>query len=332
MTRRRSYVSTFAQMQREAARAQAAQVRAQTAARKEAERARTAYLRAQVADEKERKRLYAESRAAEVAAKNDDLEAEIAALQGLLAATFKVNDQISFSSLKKPAAVPPWRHPELEKPEPPPVPDAFKPAPPTGLSKVFGKGKYEQAFEEGRVKYEGAVQEHAVREQQRAASLAKARAEWQAAVESANAEARRQHAEVDAFEAEYRRGTQDAVAAYCSMVLEASQYPQGFPQQFKLAYVPESRQAVVEYELPTVAVVPAVKAYRYVKTSDAVTETSRPQLRSSPSMPPRSRRSRSARSMSCWRRIQEDTSTRWSSMALSTPPTQAAGGACARAW
>ena len=111
MARRRSYMSTFAQMQREAARAQAAQVRAQTAARKEAERARTAYLRTQVADEKERKRLYAESRAAEVAAKNDDLEAEIAALQGLLAATFKVNDRISFSSLKKPAAVPPWRHP-----------------------------------------------------------------------------------------------------------------------------------------------------------------------------------------------------------------------------
>jgi restriction system protein len=277
MTRRRSYVSTFAQIQREAARTQAAQVRAQTATRREAERARAAYLRAQAADEKERKRLYAESRAAEVAARNDDLEAEIAALQGLLAATLRVNDQISFQSLKKPAAVPPWRHAHLETPEPPPAPDAFKPAQPTGLSKVFGKGKYEQAFEEGRARYERAVQEHAVREQQRAAALAKARAEWQAAVESANAEARRQHSEIDAFEAEYRRGAQDAVAAYCSMVLEASQYSQGFPQQFKLAYVPESRQTVVEYELPTVAVIPAVKTYRYVKTSDTVTETSRPQ-------------------------------------------------------
>src|SRR5690242_19896789 len=167
MARRRSYMSTYAQRQREAARAQAAQVRAQTAARREAERARAAYLRAQAADEKERKRLYAESRAAEVAARNDDLEAEIAALQGLLAATLRVNDRISFQSLKKPAAVPPWRHAHLETPEPPPVPDAFKPAQPTGLSKVFGKGKYEQAFEEGRVRYERAVQEHAVREQQR---------------------------------------------------------------------------------------------------------------------------------------------------------------------
>src|SRR5713226_6947827 len=154
MARRRSYVSTFAQMQREATRAQAAQVRAQAAARREAERARAAYLRAQATDEKERKRLYAESRTAEVAARNDDLEAEVAALQSLLAATLRVNDQISFQSLKKPAAVQPWRHARLEAPEPPPVPDVFKPTAPTGLSKVFGKGKYEQAFEEGRMKYE----------------------------------------------------------------------------------------------------------------------------------------------------------------------------------
>jgi len=57
-------------MQREAARAQAAQVRAQAAARQEAERARTAYLRAAAAEEKERKRLYVESRMADVAAMN----------------------------------------------------------------------------------------------------------------------------------------------------------------------------------------------------------------------------------------------------------------------
>jgi restriction system protein len=277
MARRRSYVSAFAQMQREAARAQAAQVRAQAAARREAERARTAYLRATAADEKQRKRLYAESRAAEVAARNDDLDAEITALQDLLAVTLKVNDRISFSSLKKPAAVPPWRGAQLERPEPPPAPDAFRPAPPTGLSKVFAKSRYEQAFEEGRVRYEGAVQEHAARERQRTIALERSRAEWRAAAEAANAEARRQHAEIDAFEADYRRGVQDAVATYCSMVLEASQYPKSFPQQFKLAYVPGSRQAVVEYELPTVAFVPAVKAYRYVKTSDTVAETPRPQ-------------------------------------------------------
>jgi restriction system protein len=276
MARRRSFTSAIAQMQREAARAQAAQVRAQAATRRAAERAHAAYLRAQAADEKERKRLYAESRAAEVAAMNDDLEAEVAALQGLLEATLEVNDRISFSSLKKPAVVLPWRHAELERPEPPPAPETFRPVQPTGLSKMFGKGKYEQALEEGRLRYESAVQEHRAREQWRTAALTKARAEWQAASDAANAEVQRQHAEVEAFEADYRRGVQEAVTTYCSMVLEASQYPKGFPQEFRLAYVPESRQAVIEYELPTVAVVPAVKAHKYAKISDAITESPRP--------------------------------------------------------
>jgi restriction system protein len=277
MARRRSFVSVMAQMQRDAARAQAAQVRAQAASRREAERARAAYLRARTADEKERKRLYAESQAADVTAMNDDLEAEVEGLHGLLAVALEVDDRISFPALKKPAEVPAWQHPELEKQEPPPVPDAFRPSQPTGLSKVFGKTKYEQAFEDGRVRYETAVQEYRVREHERAAALAQARAGWQAAADAATVQAQKQHAEVDAFEADYRRGVPDAVATYCSMVLEASQYPKGFPQEFKLAYVPESRQVVVEYELPTVAVVPTVKASKYVKSSDTITESPRPQ-------------------------------------------------------
>jgi HJR/Mrr/RecB family endonuclease len=44
----------------------------------------------------------------------------------------------------------------------------------------------------------------------------------------------------------------------------------------KVAYTPQSRQLVVEYELPAVDVVPKAKSYRYVKTQDKVVETARP--------------------------------------------------------
>ena len=277
MARRSSLFSGYAQMQREAARAQAAQVRAQATARREAERARNAYLRAVAAEEKERKRLYTESRTADVAAMNDDLEAVVKALEGLLAAALKAGDLVSFSSLKTPASPPPWRHAELEQAEPPPLLESFMPAPLTGLSKVLGKGKHDQAVAASRARYEQAVSDHHAREQWRSRALAAARAEWQAVVDAANAQARRQHQEIDAFEADYRRGDLDAIVSYCSLVLEASRYPDGFPQEFKFAYVPESRQAVVEYELPTVEVVPAVKAYRYVKAGDTIAESARPQ-------------------------------------------------------
>ena len=102
------------------------------------------------------------------------------------------------------------------------------------------------------------LSEHREREDQRSRALASARAEWQAAVNAG---------EIDTFEADYRRGDLDAIVSYCSLVLELSLYPDGFPQEYKFAYVPESRQAIVEYELPTAEVVPTVKAYRYVKAS-----------------------------------------------------------------
>jgi restriction system protein len=275
MARRSSLYSGYAQRQREAARAQAAQVRAQAAARREAERAQAAYLRAQAAEEKERKRLYAESRAAEVAAMNADLEAAVSALESLLAASLRAGDLVSFSALKQPESPPPWGHADLERAEP--APAAFMPAPPAGLAKMFGKSKHERAVAEERTRYEYAVAEHRRREEQRTQALAKARAEWQAAAALRQAETKKQHEQVDTFEADYRRGDLDAVVSYCSMVLEASAYPDGFPQRFKFAYVPESRQAVVEYELPTVDVVPTVKVYRYVKTSDTIAESARPQ-------------------------------------------------------
>ena len=60
------------------------------------------------------------------------------------------------------------------------------------------------------------------------------------------------------------------------MVLASSSYPDGFPQHAKIAYVPESKQLVIEYDLPSFEVIPDVGLYKYVKTKDEVTETARP--------------------------------------------------------
>jgi restriction system protein len=47
--------------------------------------------------------------------------------------------------------------------------------------------------------------------------------------------------------------------------------------RLRVAYSPESHQAVIEYELPEVNVVPTTKIYRYVKSRNTVVETARPQ-------------------------------------------------------
>jgi len=235
MARRRSVVSAFAQMQRDAARANAAQMRAETAARREADRAHAAFVRAAAADERERKRLYAESRSAAVAASNAELDATVQALGEVLTSSLGRDCRLSFASLKQPAAPPAWQHGHLEQTEPEPDPRAFTPPPPTGLSKMFGSSKHEQAVAAGQAAYAHAVEAHRSREANRVAALGQVRADWQAAVDQANAKAQHQHREIDALEAEYHRGDPDAVISYSSMVLEASRYLEGFPQKFKLA-------------------------------------------------------------------------------------------------
>ncbi len=77
MARRSSLFRSIAQKQREAERIRIAQERAQTQAAKAAAQAQKAYQRAQIADQKERARLYAESRAADVAKLNEELESDI---------------------------------------------------------------------------------------------------------------------------------------------------------------------------------------------------------------------------------------------------------------
>jgi len=80
--------------------------------------------------------------------------------------------------------------------------------------------------------------------------------------------AQQRNEEIKEFEVAYRAGDPTAIITYNTMVLERSQYPNGFPQEFSLAYVPESKQLVVEYQLPTAKIVPVFAEIRYVKARD----------------------------------------------------------------
>ena len=68
----------------------------------------------------------------------------------------------------------------------------------------------------------------------------------------------------------------ETVTSHFSLVLDNSPYPEGFPKKHRVAFVPESRQLVVDYELPLVSIVPSVKAYRYVRSRNETDETARP--------------------------------------------------------
>ncbi len=268
MARRKSFAANVAQIQRETSRAHAAHVRAQAQAETARARARSAQLKAAAAHDREQKRLYGEARMAEIAAMNAELAEQIEQLETVLAAGLRSHPSLQLASLKQdPAAADaPFRR--WETPEPTPLHDSYLPETPTGLGKLLGKAKHQQAVALAEADFARDLGLHQQRETERVQRYNQARAAFEA-------EVAQQHAEVDAFAAAYQAGDPQAVVAYCELVLSARIYPPGVGAGFKLAYVPESRQAVIEYELPTTDIVPAVKSYRYVKTSDTVTETAR---------------------------------------------------------
>ena len=88
-----------------------------------------------------------------------------------------------------------------------------------------------------------------------------------------------QHAEIEDFVDRLHRREADAIVEYCAMVLENSEYPDVFPQHARLAYVPESAQLVIEYDLPTFEAIPTAESYRYVKSKDDITSKAWPETK-----------------------------------------------------
>lgn len=277
MARRGGLIANLAATQGERERQYAAEIRAQAAAAREAQRAQAAYERAARADERERKRHYQESRAADVAADNSGIESRLSDLNSLLAAALTKDDYIDLETFKRQPSLPVWHGRRDLQPADPPQIEQFMPPQPSRIAKIFGaQKKYETAVAAAQTAFTQASAEYQHREAQRLAALKQARAEFDEATQEAIQAAADHNEAIDAFRAEFEAGKPDAVVGYFDMVLQASDYPPGFPHAFKLAYVPDSHQVVVEYELPDVSVVPAVKAYRYVKSSDSITETARP--------------------------------------------------------
>jgi restriction system protein len=246
---------------------------------REAERAQKAYQRALAAEEKEQKRLYLESRAAEVDAMNEQLEAFVASVESLLSATLSVDDFLDFESLKEEPEPPPFQPGSLATEEPPPRVEHFIPSLPSGVGKFMpgAKAKHQRAVDEANARFHEAEATHRENETARTAALEAARKEYEHEVARMQERADARNAEVDAFKARFESGDPDAIVEYFSLVLDASDYPEGFPKAHRIALVPESKQLVVEYQLPPVSIVPTTKLYRYVRSRDAIEESARPQ-------------------------------------------------------
>jgi restriction system protein len=76
--------------------------------------------------------------------------------------------------------------------------------------------------------------------------------------------------------ASYRTGDPAGIMVHAESALKAMPLPRFIITKARVLYSPGARQLLVEYELPTVDVVPKAQSYRYVKSRETVVETARP--------------------------------------------------------
>lgn len=213
---------------------------------------------------RDQKQAYQEQRTYEVEDLNLNLEEKLDLLKSVLVHTLSVDDAINFQSLFPEKPTPSTYSPE--RPKPPPLP--LEIGEPFWFEKLLPgwEKRYQQRLQERsdkikrfKAEYEAAVCNY----------------EYQLAAKKTGDEAalrayEQRIAEIEEFEKAYQSGDASAISSYNSMVLERSEYPDGFPQKFQVAYVPESKEIVIDYEFPPITVVPTVEEYKYVKSKDEI--------------------------------------------------------------
>lgn len=277
---RRSFVGLMNQMARESAREQRraeAEQRRSLRARIQAERFAA---RRRTSEAKEARLQHVESRIAEAEDATKELAARVEELNGVLAHTLSIDDTINFDTLKVDAQFPPFKPAsEIASASAPPSKDGFAPSvkPPGFLGKVIPAFQryYEREVNRADSEYRAAVASYEAQEARRQAELQTALREYEKKKAEHDAKVATRNEEVEEFRKSYLAGDPKAIVGYCSMVLERSDYPEGFPQEFRAAYVPESKELVIDYELPPPGVIPDVVEQHYVRAKDEIQQKPR---------------------------------------------------------
>ncbi len=181
-------------------------------------------------------------------------------LDSILEQALNAQIDFTFNGMKKQGEYPEFQRPhwlqmEIVKPSE----NILKVEKPDFIDKLLGGDEqYKRAVWEARNKYNIALDEYNRRVDERNKQILRLRDQYEKDKEEFEISKQRHNRIVDELEAGYKSGSPDAVKRYCAIILNSSPYPQDFPHKFRLAYLSESKELVIEYELPNKQVVPEV--------------------------------------------------------------------------
>jgi restriction system protein len=270
----RGRVSWAVQRQRDVLQQQRADERFQRdrdRAAREAERQRLRLDKARVKE-------YADSRAKEAEELSNEVRADADRMSGLLHISLQKPTRLDFNSLKVHPPIAAFDAGALRIQTSPPDPATFQPAKLGSMAGLMpgAKSRHAEAARAGDDAYVTAKATWDASDQARLVAFEAARNAYDGQVAAAQAEAAARDAEVAAFELNFEAGDPNAVGQYFSLVLDGSDYPHTFPRKRRVAYVPDSKQLVVEVEFPPADIIPTAREYRYVRNRDDIDPITRP--------------------------------------------------------
>jgi len=246
----RSFLSTMNRIAREAERAERARQRNQQRKDRENEREMRRI------DKLERE-SYIESRESDTADENENLVSQIKDIENILISRIGRDPLLDFKGLFRTANERSLDGDASLMIPPEPSLATFMPTKPSLLIRWFPgvMEKFQKSTDNAEAAFESAQQQRNDAIQRRAGAFAALKAEV----------SKHNNSLID-FTKKYATGDPKAVSEYFELIAHLSEYPESILLEPKTAYVPESKQLVIEIELPTIAAaIPLVEKYRYVK-------------------------------------------------------------------
>lgn len=291
MARRSGFVGLVNQIARAQARAERQavvnhnrQTREYNRMLREQERRSRQLQRDQKQFEKEMRQRYLEDRQQETDDLNEQLGERVAELESILKHTLQIDDTIDFDDLRikdnyEPAQLPA----NLAAPKPEPQKQSFvvrRTIKPLGFFEKLFHGEHgkddriliqqQVDAEDSDASYRNALEIWRRSEAERRKKVENFVTESEIQRQNFINKMAERNGEVDEFERAFREGEAEAIVTYTIMVLERSEYSESFPQNFRLAYTPESKELIIDYEFPDLSIIPKEAEYKFVKTKDEI--------------------------------------------------------------
>ncbi|HEX3945017.1 MAG TPA: restriction endonuclease [Rhizomicrobium sp.] len=98
-------------------------------------------------------------------------------------------------------------------------------------------------------------------------------AAWEKRKVTFEGEQKKANAKIDDFYQRYHAEEMNAITEYVDWILGLSKYPDCFPKEWQMDFVSETGVLIIDYELPSVDVLPKLKAVKYVQSRDCFEES-----------------------------------------------------------